>query len=124
MILRLLAAALAVVFVVAAVAKGRDLDATAREFASLGISRPRVVALLLVPLELAVAVALIAAPPVGATVAFAVLAAFTTVLVGVVRSGRLATCRCFGALSSRPVSNVTLVRNGGLLAVAAVVALG
>ena len=51
-------------------------------------------------------------------VGFALLAAFTAVLIGVVRSGRMVACSCFGGLSSKPVSPLTLVRNVGLLLLA------
>lgn len=123
MILRLAAWLLAVVFVVAAVSKAIDRRATAQEFAALRIRRPDLVVMALIPLELGVAVALLLAPAVGAMMAFALLAAMTTVLLDVVRSGREATCRCFGALSSRPISPLTVARNGVLLVLAGVVAL-
>ena len=121
-VIRFAAAALAAVFVVAAVAKARDLAGTAEELAALRIRQPNLVARALIPIELAVAVALLVAPAWGAVAAFAVLAAFTAVLVGVVRSGRSASCRCFGAMSTEPISWRTVARNLVLLAVAALVA--
>ncbi|MEM8924699.1 MAG: MauE/DoxX family redox-associated membrane protein [Actinomycetota bacterium] len=114
---------LAATFVVAAVAKARDLRAAGDDFASLGIRRPHTVARLAVTVEVAVALALVLGPPWGATAAFALLAAFTTVLVRVVRQGRFATCRCFGSLSAAPVGWTTVARNGALLVLAAFVAL-
>ncbi|MEM9134459.1 MAG: MauE/DoxX family redox-associated membrane protein [Actinomycetota bacterium] len=121
--LRLIAAGLAVVFVVAAGAKALDRRAAVEEFASLRLRRPEVLVPLVIATELAVAIALLTVPPLGAMAAFALLAAFTVVLVGVLRSGREVACRCFGSLSSRPISRSTVGRNAVLAALAAVVAL-
>lgn len=121
---RVAALALAVVFVVAAGAKTRSPRATAEELAELRLRFPTALARLLPAVELVVAVALIASPPWGGVLAFAVLAAFTAVLAGVVRSGRSVSCRCFGGLSTKPISRWSLARNGLLLAVAAVAAVG
>ncbi|MEL7157527.1 MAG: MauE/DoxX family redox-associated membrane protein, partial [Actinomycetota bacterium] len=98
-------------------------EAQVAEFAALRIRRPQLVVAVLIPLEVAVAAALVVAPAVGGIAAFALLAAMTTILVGVVRSGREATCRCFGALSSQPISPRTVARNAVLLTVAGAVAL-
>lgn len=114
---------LALVFLVAAVSKSLDREGTVEQFTSLRIRQPALVALLLIPLELAIAVALIVDAPIGGIGAFALLAAMTTVLVGVLRSGREATCRCFGSLSSRPISPLTVGRNAVLLIMAGIVAL-
>ena len=115
---------LALVLVVAAGAKLRRPSQTADELATLGLRQAGVLAWLVPAVELATAAALVVAPAWGGVLAFALLAAFTAVLVPVVRSGRLVTCSCFGGISSRPVSPWTLVRNGGLLALAAVAATG
>lgn len=117
------AAVLAVVFVVAAGAKARHRTATASEFTELGLLAPDLLARVVPAAELVIAIALLVARPVGGVAAFALLAAFTTVLYNVTRSGRVVSCRCFGAMSSRPVSTLTLVRNGVLLALAAIAAL-
>lgn len=120
---RVLALILAAVFVVAAGAKLRSPRATAAELAELRLRFPAVLAWLLPAVELGVAATLVAAPAWGGIVAFALLAAFTAVLVGVVRSGRSVSCRCFGGLSTKPISRTTLARNGALLAMAAGAAL-
>lgn len=114
------ALALAAVFVIAAGAKLRSPAATATELAELRLRFPTALAWLLPAIEIVVAAMLILAPAWGGIVAFALLAAFTAVLVGVVRSGRSVSCRCFGGLSTKPISKLTLVRNGALLALAAV----
>jgi len=114
---------LAAVLVVAAFTKIRRPDDVAADFAELGLAWPRLLARVVPALELGCAVLLLAVPEWGGIASFALLAAFTAVLVNVLRSGRVVACRCFGALSEEPVSARTLVRNGGLLALAAVAAL-
>jgi hypothetical protein len=79
----------------------------------------------LVPTTELVAVGLlITAPAWGGIFAFALLAAFTAVLVQVLRSGRPVICNCFGGLTTRPVSKWSLARNLVLLALAALAATG
>lgn len=113
---------LAAVFVLAAVTKARRPADTAREFAELGLSGATVLARVVPTIELGCAAALLLVPAYGGMASFALLAAFSAVLVTVIRSGRVVTCSCFGGVGSRPVSPLTLVRNGGLLALAAVAA--
>lgn len=122
--LRLIAVGLAAVFVVAAGAKALDRPGAVREFTSLRLRHPELLVPVVIATELVVAGALVLAPPVGAMAAFALLAAFTAVLVGVLRSGREVSCRCFGSLSSRPISGLTVGRNVALALLAAAVALG
>jgi uncharacterized membrane protein YphA (DoxX/SURF4 family) len=112
------ALALAVVLVVAAGSKLRDLAATEADFASLGLSNPQFWARAVPAAELATAAGLIASPGWGGVAAFALLAAFTATLAVVIRSGRVATCACFGGSSTKPVSVRHLLRNGVLLAMA------
>lgn len=119
---RMLAAALAIVFVLAAVTKLRRPQATASELAELGLVWPAGLARVVPAIEVALAVALVLIPAWGGIGSFAALAAFTTVLIGVIRSGRVVSCSCFGGLSSRPVSPATLGRNGVLMVSAALVA--
>lgn len=119
----LAALALAVVLAVAAVTKARRPAATADDFASLGLAAPGPLARIVPAAEAACAVALVIVPAWGGVAAFALLAAFTAVLVPVVRSGRIVNCSCFGGVGSRPVSAWTLARNAVLLALAAVSAL-
>lgn len=119
---RVVAAALAIVFTLAAAAKLRRPQATASELAELGLVWPHGLARVVPAIELVLAFALIVFPAWGGIGSFAALAAFTTVLIGVVRSGRVVSCSCFGGMSSRPISSLTLLRNGVLLVSAALVA--
>lgn len=57
----------------------------------------------------------------GAT---ALIAAFTTLIVVHLSHGRRPPCACFGAISRRPLGWGSVVRNGVLLALATVAALG
>ncbi len=113
---------LAAVLVVAAGAKLVRRGDTGRELESLGLVAPEVLAWLVPAAELGVAGLLVLVPVWGGMAAFALLVAFTTVLVRVLRSGRAVSCNCFGALSSRPISPTTLLRNLALLALALVAA--
>ena len=109
---------LAAVFLVAAVAKLRDRDGTATDFASLGLPGADLLAVAVPAVELGCAGLLVVAPGWGGVVAFALLVGFTTNLALVIRSGRVATCACFGGNSPEPVSGRHLVRNAGLAALA------
>ena len=88
----------------------------------MGLLAPGVLAWAVPAAELGAAGLLVVAPAWGGMSAFALLAAFTTVLVRVLRSGRAVSCNCFGGLSNRPISNRTLVRNAVLLGLALVAA--
>lgn len=121
------ALSLAAVFTVAAVAKLRHQDDTAREFATLGLPLPERLATLIPGLELAAAVLLVTRPMVGALVAGLLLVSFTLVLVEVLQNhepdSEPVRCHCFGALSRHPVSPATVARNVGLLTLAGLSAL-
>ncbi|MEM7275441.1 MAG: MauE/DoxX family redox-associated membrane protein [Actinomycetota bacterium] len=106
---------LAGVFVFAAVAKARDPEGTARDFASLGLPRPRWWAAAVPVAEAVTAALLVLAPGWGGVAAATLLAGFTANLATVVRSGRVAHCACFGGASTEPVSVRHLVRNAVLL---------
>jgi len=121
---RLAALVLAGVLVVAAGAKLARRRQTGTELESLGLVAPQVLAWLVPAAEVGVALLLVAAPAWGGMAAFALLVAFTTVLVRVLRSGRAVSCNCFGALSSRPISPATLARNVVLLGLSLVAAAG
>lgn len=114
---------LATLFVVAGLAKLRDPESTAAEMRELRLRMPAVLARVIPLAELGTAAALILRPSIGGIVAVALLAAFTAVLVGVVRSGREVSCRCFGGLTDTPVSNWTLGRNGVLIVIGLIAAL-
>ncbi|MEZ5228167.1 MAG: MauE/DoxX family redox-associated membrane protein [Acidimicrobiales bacterium] len=106
---------MAATFVVAAVLKLRDRRGTTDDFASLGLPRPATLAALVPLAELAVALMLVVAPGWGAVAAFVLLAAFTTVLIGVIRAGRVVSCACFGGGNSEPVDIGHVVRNAVLM---------
>jgi uncharacterized membrane protein YphA (DoxX/SURF4 family) len=114
----LAALATSAVFAVAAVTKLAAPARTTREFADLGLPAPALLARLVPAVELAIAVALVLRPAIGAVAATAALLAFTGVLVAALRSGRSVSCGCLGALSDGPISNATIARNAGLVVVA------
>ncbi len=109
---------LAAVLAVAALTKLRRPAAVAADFGELGLVAPNALARVVPVLELACAALLVIVPAWGGIASFALLAAFTAVLVNVIRSGRVVACRCFGALTDEPVSPRTLARNAALLALA------
>lgn len=112
---------LAAVMATAGLAKLRRVGLTTAEFAELGVPGPAVASRVVPGIEVALAVGLLIWPPWAAAVAFALLAAFSAWLIGVMRSGRVVRCACFGALSSAPVSWPQLVRNAGLMGLALLV---
>jgi len=95
-----------------------------RALEDFGVPDSRAVAAVLPPVEAAVAGLLVAVRGQAwpAFLAIAVLALFTAAVVANLRSGRPAPCPCFGPPSAgaRPVSAATVVRNGGLVALAVV----
>lgn len=110
---------LAAVFAVAAATKLADQPTTADEFGRLGLPAPDLLARVVPPAELAVSVLLLWRPNLGSTVASFALLAFTAVLAAALRTGRSVSCGCLGSLSRKPISAMTLVRNGALMALAA-----
>ncbi|GAA0241065.1 MauE/DoxX family redox-associated membrane protein [Cryptosporangium japonicum] len=117
------AATLWVVFAVSAVSKLRGRAAYAAFVASTGRLLPprfraaRPAALLVVVAELVVVATLPVVPVAGLVLGAALLGAFGVAILGAVRRGVTAPCRCFGA-SARPLGVAAAVRNG-LLAVLA-----
>lgn len=109
----------AAVLAIAAAAKLTHRAQTVSGFTRLGLPRPSVLAWVVPAVEVAVAVALVVAPGWGGVVAFALLAGFTAYLAGLIRSGRVVACGCFGSAGDRPVAPADLVRNAMLLASAA-----
>lgn len=112
---------LAGVFVVAAAAKVRTPAVTATTFGRLGVPTPGALARAVPVIELAVATVLLAAPPIGAAAALALLLVFTAVLARAVMRHVDVSCGCFGAASSAPITAVTLARNALLIVTALVV---
>ncbi len=107
------AVALSLVLFWAAVSKLRNPTSTAKEFQQLGL--PPAAAKLVPIAEIVVAGALLALPGWGSVFAFFLLAAFTSILVTILRSGLAQSCSCFGQASSGPVTKFDLVRNAVLL---------
>ncbi|MFF2392840.1 peroxiredoxin family protein [Nocardia sp. NPDC058114] len=61
---------------------------------------------------------------IAAAVSALLLAGFTAAIVRLLLRGERPSCSCFGAASSAPIGHATLVRNGLLLALAALVTVG
>jgi hypothetical protein len=110
---------LALVLAVAAIAKIADRRALPGRLRAMGVSHrwDARLAVALPVAELAVALALVAAPrsELPATVAVALLAAFTVFLVATIR--RAVPCPCFGTVRTARVADgpAAIVRNGLLL---------
>jgi peroxiredoxin/uncharacterized membrane protein YphA (DoxX/SURF4 family) len=113
---------LALVFVVAGVAKLADLRGSRQAIIDFGV--PAALATpfgILLPLaELAVAVALIPASTAwwGAVGALVLLCVFVAGIGNSLARGRKPDCHCFGQLHSAPAGGKTLARNAALAAVA------
>jgi thiol-disulfide isomerase/thioredoxin/uncharacterized membrane protein YphA (DoxX/SURF4 family) len=126
-VLVVLRVVLAVVFVVAGLAKLVDLAGSRRAVEDFGVPRAlaSAVGTLLPLVELAVAVALIGrgSAPFGALAALVLLGAFIAVIARSMARGEQPDCHCFGQLHSAPAGGLTLVRNVVLGAFAAVIAI-
>jgi len=115
---------LAAVFAVAAVAKLRDPLGTRRTLGEFGLPNPRLLARVLPVTEAATALLVVVDPRVGGQCAVALLVAFTTLIVGRLLAGHRDACGCFGTWSKRPLSWRDLARNGVLVALGVIAALG
>ncbi len=113
----------AAVLLVAARAKAKDRVGTAEDLNELGLIGAQALAVVVPATEVLTAIALLAAPPVGGPIAFALLAGFTVVLWRARRFGRqtgqTASCACFGGSTSEPISGRHFARNALLMALAA-----
>lgn len=122
LILRL---ALALVFIAASFGKLLDLAGSRRAVAEFGVpARAAAAAGTVLPFgELAIAAALILTPSGrwGGIAALTILLAFSSAIARVMRRGEAPDCHCFGQLHSEPAGAPSLVRNGLLMAAAAVV---
>ena len=118
------AVVLAALFLRASAAKLARPDQAVRSFTALGLPAAATLARAVPAVELALAVALLAAPRVGGGGALALLAAFSAVLARAVRAGATTPCACFGTAATDPVSALDIVRNGflAMLAIAAMAA--
>src|SRR5205807_1270564 len=107
--------ALAVIFLIAGVAKLADPGGSRAALRDFGI--PARLARLLGPAlplaELATAAALIPATSArwGALAALVLLGGFVAAIAGALAKGRKPDCHCFGQLHSAPAGRSTLVRN-------------
>ncbi|MBQ90713.1 MAG: hypothetical protein CL441_04710 [Acidimicrobiaceae bacterium] len=115
---------LACVFAVAAAVKLRDPLGTRRTLGDFGLPNPRLLARVLPATEATTALLLVVDPRVGGQCAVALLVAFTTLIVGRLMAGHRNACGCFGTWSKRPLSWQDLARNGILVALGVVAALG
>ncbi len=115
---------LACVFAVAAAVKLRDPLGTRRTLGDFGLPNPRLLARVLPVTEATTALLLVVDPRVGGQCAVALLVAFTTLIVGRLMAGHRNACGCFGTWSKRPLSWRDLARNGILVALGVVAALG
>jgi uncharacterized membrane protein YphA (DoxX/SURF4 family) len=114
---------LGAVFVVSGITKIAAMQQWRAQAADLGVSGFVAGGLPFAELAIgALLIAQIARRPV-AVVAGVVLVAFTTLLVVRLSQGRRPPCACFGALSSRPISWVTVARNAAFIALAVLIAL-
>lgn len=117
---------LAAVFATAGAAKLFDLPGSRAALDAFGIpSRAlRTVAVALPVAELATAVALLfpSSARWGALAALTLLAAFMAGIARALARGQAPDCHCFGQIHSAPAGRGTLVRNGALVVLAALVA--
>jgi hypothetical protein len=117
-----LAGLVALVFSTAAFFKLGDRVGAMNSFVAMGFasspSSPSALRLFVavVGAEIVVAVALIVVPPIGAVMAFVLLAVFTAVLAHTSRTRPTVRCACFGSASQRAIGLSTFVRNGMLMA--------
>lgn len=116
---------LAAVFATAAVGKLLDLEGSRQALSDFGVpQRAASVGGVALPLaELAVAVALVpqASARWGALGALLLLLAFLGGIANALRRGEAPDCHCFGQIQSAPAGPETLVRNGVLAFLAALV---
>lgn len=112
------------VLVVAGAAKIGAGTAWPDQAAAMGT--PRWLAQIVPWVEIAIGAAVAArlAAPWAVLVAMAMLVAFSVLIIIRLTRGEHPRCACFGAWSARPLSWVHVARNGGLLALGAVVLVG
>lgn len=117
---RLAAIALGAVFVVAGASKLAAGSAWIAQARQMGAPQP--VATVVPGVELVLGATLVTgiAMPLPALAAIALLVAFSVVIARQLVDGRHPPCACFGAWSTRPLSEVHLLRNAALIVVAVV----
>src|SRR5690348_6314242 len=118
--------ALAGVFIVAGIGKLLDLPGSQQAMRNFGVpepfAKPAGIALPLVEIGIALLLLPVAAAPGGAMLALLLLAAFISAIAVNLARGNRPDCNCFGQLHAAPIGWPTLARNGGLAALALVVA--
>ena len=114
---RIAAILLGAVFVVAGAAKVAAGSAWIAQARQMGASQP--VATVVPGVELVLGASLVTgiAMPLPALAAIALLIAFSVVIARQLVDGRHPPCACFGSWSTRPLSEVHLLRNAGLIVV-------
>src|SRR4051794_2094416 len=119
------ALALAAVLAVAAGGKLADLGGSRAAVEGFGVPKrlARPIGTALPFAELAIAMALLLAPRLGAVASLALLGAFVAGVTRAMTRGEQVECHCFGALHSAPVGWKTLARNGVLALLALAVAI-
>jgi len=109
---------LAAIFVAAAAGKLRARIGFRRTLVAFGVPGAAVdsVAILIPPVELAVAILLLpaASARAGAAASLVLLAAFTAATAVNLAQGRTPECACFGTTASEPIGPATLARNVAL----------
>ena len=120
---------LAATLVVSAVAKLRDRGGSRKAVADFGVPPELVgpIAVLLAPLEIASAALLLTAGfgvTLGALLGAGMLLAFTVAIVVNLMRGNRVECHCFGAMSTKPLSWWSVVRNVALIDLALIVLAG
>lgn len=114
---------LSAVFLMAGVLKLFNREDTARNLLEFGVpawlSRPGALALPLAEITVALALWPASTATWGAAAALALLLLFMSAIGWNLLQGRKPACRCFGQVGAKPVGRSTLVRNGVLAAVAA-----
>ena len=118
----LAAVVVGVAFVAAGVFKLADGPAWPRQAADMGVGRG--IAVVVPWVEIAIGAVLVTQllEPWAAIAAVVLLVAFTVVIGLRLRDGSRPPCACFGSRSKRPLGTYHVVRNVGLLALAAVAA--
>src|SRR5579859_7374253 len=116
---------LAAVFITAGVGKLLDLEGSRQAMRDFGVpgQLAKSAGVLLPIAELATALALVFRPSAqwGAVAALVLLVAFLGGIANALRHGVAPDCHCFGQLHSEPAGRSTLIRNGVLGAIAALV---
>jgi len=125
LVARLLLAAVFAVAGAGKLARRGETEATLGKFGvAAGLRVPLAIGLPLAELAIAAGLLPAASAPWAAVAAFLLLAAFTVGVARVLRGEEEVDCNCFGSLAPSRVSGWTLGRNGGLMLVAGLVAIG